>query len=394
FDIPVTDFTESGMILSDIFQFKFDGQSGVSPSTIFVDNIYFYKAESEVGTDATLSAILVNDVAISGFDAAITAYEVELPFGTIEIATLAGTATDDNASVSVTQATELEGSASVLVTAEDGTSTTTYTVNYSVATEASVDATLSDIMVGDVSIGGIDAATLSYSVALPFGTTEIPVVSAISTNLAATMVITQATEVAGSATIVVTAGDETTTLTYTVSFSNVIPSTDATLSNLNIDGEIIADFGASTLAYSVVLPTGTTEVPVVSVTAMDANASVVITQAESVTGLATVIVTAEDGVSVSTYTITFSVGVVTAIGVDLADSYHVYAKDGMLNVKISVEGSRAFRLEVYTLTGRVLVSEKLSNNSIEMPINAEGLIVVRISDLDNNTTWMTKILVK
>jgi len=40
YDIPVTDFT--GVSMADIFQLKFDGQEGVTPSTIYLDNIYFY----------------------------------------------------------------------------------------------------------------------------------------------------------------------------------------------------------------------------------------------------------------------------------------------------------------------------------------------------------------
>jgi hypothetical protein len=40
YDIPLSAF--SGVSMSDIFQLKFDGQAGNSPSKIFLDNIYFY----------------------------------------------------------------------------------------------------------------------------------------------------------------------------------------------------------------------------------------------------------------------------------------------------------------------------------------------------------------
>ncbi len=42
YDIPLSDFTDVSM--SDIYQLKFDGQAGVTPSTIYLDNIYFYTA--------------------------------------------------------------------------------------------------------------------------------------------------------------------------------------------------------------------------------------------------------------------------------------------------------------------------------------------------------------
>lgn len=40
YDIPLSDFT--GVSMADIFQLKFDGQAGTTPSKIFIDNIYFY----------------------------------------------------------------------------------------------------------------------------------------------------------------------------------------------------------------------------------------------------------------------------------------------------------------------------------------------------------------
>lgn len=42
YDIPLTEFTNSGMSLNEIIQIKFDGQEGTSPSNIYLDNIYFY----------------------------------------------------------------------------------------------------------------------------------------------------------------------------------------------------------------------------------------------------------------------------------------------------------------------------------------------------------------
>ncbi|MEQ8548418.1 MAG: FG-GAP-like repeat-containing protein [Cyclobacteriaceae bacterium] len=54
FDIPLTDFTGSGMILSDVPQLKFEGD-GSNPSTIYIDNIYFYKTVS--GGDVTAPTV-------------------------------------------------------------------------------------------------------------------------------------------------------------------------------------------------------------------------------------------------------------------------------------------------------------------------------------------------
>lgn len=50
YDIPLTDFTSSGMALNGVYQLKFDGQAGTTPSTIYLDNIYFYKGSGGGGT--------------------------------------------------------------------------------------------------------------------------------------------------------------------------------------------------------------------------------------------------------------------------------------------------------------------------------------------------------
>jgi hypothetical protein len=47
-DIPKSDFV--GMTWDSVFQLKLDGQSGVSPSTIYLDNIYFWKTAAPTGT--------------------------------------------------------------------------------------------------------------------------------------------------------------------------------------------------------------------------------------------------------------------------------------------------------------------------------------------------------
>jgi len=56
YDIPLTDFTSSGMALNGVYQLKFDGQAGTTPSTIYLDNIYFYKGSGGGGTTGPTAA--------------------------------------------------------------------------------------------------------------------------------------------------------------------------------------------------------------------------------------------------------------------------------------------------------------------------------------------------
>jgi hypothetical protein len=63
--------------------------------------------------------------------------------------------------------------------------------------------------------------------------------------------------------------------------------------------------------YTFSVPQGTTEIPQITATATDSNASVVITQATSIPGDATVVVTSQNGLVVNTYTVAFSFAIPT-----------------------------------------------------------------------------------
>ncbi|MCM1566277.1 MAG: leucine-rich repeat protein [Dehalobacter sp.] len=97
-------------------------------STLMVNVVNGYIQSS----NADLSSLSVNDTPVSGFDPDDTEYDAELPYGATS-ATVSATANDSNAQVSITQASSLPGSAIVSVTAEDGSTTRTYTVNLTIA---------------------------------------------------------------------------------------------------------------------------------------------------------------------------------------------------------------------------------------------------------------------
>ena len=128
-DIPKSSFT--GMTWDSVFQIKFDGQGGTTPSDIYLDNIYFWKAPVVIGTDATLSDLQVDDATVSGFNASAENYVVGLTEGDVAIPQITtATTTDVAASTSISQASGIPGDATVLVTAQDGTTTKTYTVSF------------------------------------------------------------------------------------------------------------------------------------------------------------------------------------------------------------------------------------------------------------------------
>ncbi len=129
-DLPKSAFT--GMSWDAVYQIKFDGQQGANPSSIYLDNIYFWKTPTAAGSDASLSDLQVNGTSLSGFNSSVTNYQYELVVGTTTVpqVTLA-TTTDPGATVtSITQASGIPGTASVLVTSQNGSVTKTYNINF------------------------------------------------------------------------------------------------------------------------------------------------------------------------------------------------------------------------------------------------------------------------
>lgn len=168
--------------------------------------------------DATLKSITVNEEEIEGFAPETTAYNVELPFGTTVVPVVAATPTSSKATVSVTQATTVNGKATIHVVAEDDTTTKDYTVQFSVAATASEDATLASISIDGTAIADFKADSLNYTHTIAYTAEAIPVITAEANDESANVAITQATAIPGTATIVVTAqaGNKT---TYTVEIS-------------------------------------------------------------------------------------------------------------------------------------------------------------------------------
>jgi hypothetical protein len=82
---------------------------------------------------------------------------------------------------------------------------------------------------------------------------------------------------------------------------------DATLSDLQVDGTTVEGFSPSILNYSVVLPEGTSEVPPVTATTNDPEASAVVTPAGAVPGTTSILVTSANTEVELTYTVAFSV---------------------------------------------------------------------------------------
>lgn len=208
---------------------------------------------------------------------------------------------------------------------ESGTQSATFTT---VGNTISNDATLSDLKVNGTTISGFAPGNLTYTYELPYGTLSVPVVTATPNFGLATVNITPAVSVPGTTSVLVTAQDGTTQLTYNVTFTWASPSSDASLRWIkwgpaaeNANKVLVRGFEADTMNYQVTVPA---EILSANMSAQ-ANftpgtglpgATVVVTQPANLTGTlqqrtGTVTVTAQDGITTRTYTVVYDVNTAT-----------------------------------------------------------------------------------
>jgi len=128
-DLPKSAF--KGMSWKSVIQLKFDGQAGVSPSDIYLDNIYFWKKPAASGEDATLKELKVDGNQIPGFAPNALKYSYGVPGGGAVPQITLATTNDAKATVTkITQANSIPGDATIQVTAGNGTTTATYIISY------------------------------------------------------------------------------------------------------------------------------------------------------------------------------------------------------------------------------------------------------------------------
>ena len=150
-----TDYTVDGTFenKSTVYRVTISGLNVAQGSDVTVTtsgNTHYYyfevtpvseATEATKSDDATLSDLKVNGTTITGFASGTTTYNIELAEGTTVYPTVAYTLNDDKASAVIANTSELPGTTTITVTAEDGSSKI-YTINFTVkaSTEPSGDA--------------------------------------------------------------------------------------------------------------------------------------------------------------------------------------------------------------------------------------------------------------
>ena len=263
---------------------------------------YKIKFVSAASNNARLADIQVNGTTIAGFNAYLNTYNVALPYGTTEVPVVSATAQDAGATVTITQATNTTGVATIHVAAADGTTTNTYTLNFSVA-ELS-DNTLQAIYMDGELVPGFTPTKNNYTISLPLGTTEAPIItwqSAYADGAQTIALIKNSLEEGAQITVSAPAAPNTRTykLTYKIEASSY-----AYLAGISLDGQPIDGFTPEQTNYSITLPIGTTTLPAITWTQGDPYQTVTLTEG-GVDGTTRIVVTAAAGNTV-TYRLNFS----------------------------------------------------------------------------------------
>ncbi len=360
--------------------------AGATGLNAYIDNYELYK----LSNDATLSDLQVGGTTIAGFKADSMVYTVELAFGTTNVPDVTPTTNSTSATFGIDTAATLSDTTVIVVTAEDEITTETYKVAFTVAAPLSDDATLSDLKVDGTSIAGFKADSMVYTVELAFGTTDVPDVTPTTNVTSATFGIDTAATLSDTTVVVVTAEDGITTETYKVAFTVAAASDDATLSDLQVDGTTVAGFAAATESYDVELAAGTTTVPTVVATTTDANAEAVVTDATELPGATTVLVTAEDGTTTKTYTINFTVNIISVSEIE-EGSIVVYPTISNGNFTVITESETSV-IKVYDINGKFIFEERSKSYEHKLTIPNAGMYIVKVESNDAARTF--KLFVK
>jgi gliding motility-associated-like protein len=305
-------------------------------------NTYSVTVTRAPASVATLSNLVLSSGTLTPvFASGITSYTASVSNSTTSI-TVTPTTSDINSTVKINGVTVVSGSASAsiplavganviatIVTAQDGITTNTYTVTVTRATSTNADLVNLTLSNGTMT-PAFASGTTSYTASVSNGITGMSLTPTTSVNTA-TVKVNGTTVASGTAsanvpllvgpntiTTVVTAQDGITTKTYTVVVTRAASSV-ATLSNLTISNGILTPvFASGTTAYTANVNNATTGITLTPTTSVNTATIKVngVTVASGSTSASiplavgpntiTTIVTAQDGVTVKTYTVTIT----------------------------------------------------------------------------------------
>ena len=312
-------------------------------------------------------------ITINGFKYDKYVYDVELPWRTTVESVLNPVAMLPNQIIEMTYG-GVNGATIIVVTAEDGVSQQTYTVNFT--TRKSSVATLSAIYYNlnnnTQDVPAFDANTFNYTINLPYGTNVVPTLSWDLGEEGGKLLTEQVVEYhAGNlyqpSTIKVTAEDGM-TKTYTINYK-VAGSGKANELQLITVGGVPVVLTSGLYDYEVELPYGTTELPEISVATNFPEQSTFITS-KGILGGTRIVVFANDGVEHQTvYNLKYKVlqqpAIVTSIKIDGVDVPGFDAREMTYIMNVDAVPST---IDVVAATGVEILEEIVDQNKAKVVV--------------------------
>lgn len=158
-------------------------------------------------------------------------------------------------------------------------------------------------------------------------------------------------------------------------------ATDASLAELNMDGELVEGFSPDILEYDIELPEGTTEVPLITGVPTDENATVIVVPANELPGTTVVDVFSENLMEHNQYMVNFTI--LTDVETTMADNVSIYPNPttGIFNIS----GIDNVKVAVYSITGS-LVKEFEGTGKIDIADQPNGIYLIKIQSENFVTT--------
>jgi YVTN family beta-propeller protein len=354
-------------------------------------------------SNANLGTLILDNATLTpGFAPGITNYNVTVAssvsvFGFIQILPA-----DNTATMKVNGATLSPGPYPFLplntgsnvynfvVTAQDGVTIRTYTVNVIRAAPGNAD--LSNLTISNGTLSpAFSAGTTGYSASV--GNVSSIIISPRVSDTSSTVKVNGSTVVSGSTsssipltfgsntiTVTVTAQDGT-IKTYTITVTRAA-SSNADLSNLTINnGTLTPGFSAGIINYTVAVANSISSVIVIS-TLSDANATAVTNGSglllNTGSNIITITITAQDGVTIKTYTITVTRAVFTLPVTNFKLTITSAACKGSSNGSIDISAVQALNYTA-TITGNGLNTAYPFTSAQNIPNLAAGTYSICIT---------------
>ena len=354
--------------------------------------IYRVPFRPTLSTDAALSGITWNGNAISGFTPTNTYYMVALDANVTEVPEIVGTPNFQwlpAENIVITPAEDLFGTTTIVVTAENGTTTRTYYVEFTVQSTDNAYLSALGYFLGNeqIVVPGFRPTIFNYSVTIPYSTQLPPTLFATPMVSNATTFFSYSTPTSASyqGNVLVFSENMEGMKIYTVTF-NRVKNTNAKLADIQINGVSLEDFDSNVFAMDYELSYTELTPPVVTATPAYEFANVTITQIDAVTGTVTIHVTAEDETNTEVYTIDVTrelspVKIISNISYDYNNqsfTYYLDEEETEVTIMLPVE-----TIGIPEITEIVLADDRSDFEIEEQPAisnNLTGTITVTAED--------------